>query len=289
MYAEDGNGALKLQEGETYFDGSIRQDIPVSGLAEMLNCQFFIVCQTNPHIIPFFYNSKGGVGRPSRWSSGTQESSWRGGYLLASLERYLKSSMQAKFRFLHDMEAAVGKPLFDYQVCILGQSSLLFLHSIGFTSTMMVQEFVGSTTIVPQVLLRDFFKLFSDPSLDDLFRYFQAGSVAAYEHIAMIKLHYSLVDVLDECIQKLETSKKRNAFTQPRRTKILIPESRHRAKIFIADSHEFARAALTPSAEIGINDAQHLQSNPSSFTGMTFDDDDEDEIERNWVNQNLLY
>ncbi len=32
---------------ETYFDGSIRQDIPVNGLAEMLNCQFFVVCQCN--------------------------------------------------------------------------------------------------------------------------------------------------------------------------------------------------------------------------------------------------
>lgn len=153
---------------------------------------------------------------------------------------------------------------------------------------MMVQEFVGSTTIVPQVSFKDFFKLFSDPSLDDLYRYFQAGSVAAYEHIAMIKLHYSLVDVLDACIQKLETSKKRNAFTQPLRTKILIPESRQRAKIVIADSHEFARAALTPTDE---KDAHQLRGSMSSFTGMTFDEDveEEDEIERNWVSQDLLY
>ena len=70
--------------------GSIRSDIPISGLAEMLNCQFFIVSQCNPHIVPFFFNPKGGVGRPSRWSSGEQEHSWRGGFLLAALEMYLK-------------------------------------------------------------------------------------------------------------------------------------------------------------------------------------------------------
>jgi predicted acylesterase/phospholipase RssA len=75
---------------QTYFDGSIRQDIPVAGLAEMLNCQFFIACQCNPHVVPFFFNAKGGVGRPSRWSSGAQEHSWRGGFLLAALEMYLK-------------------------------------------------------------------------------------------------------------------------------------------------------------------------------------------------------
>jgi hypothetical protein len=78
----------------------------------------------------------GTVGRPSRWSSGTQESSWRGGFLLAALEMYLKNDMKAKFVFLNEVEAAVG-----------------------FTSTMMTQEFVGSTTIVPQVSIWDYFRV----------------------------------------------------------------------------------------------------------------------------------
>lgn len=80
---EDNDGIVRVLSGETYVDGSIEQDIPVAGLAEVFNCQFFIAAQCNPHIVPFFYNSKGGVGRPSRWSSGTQEASWRGGFLLA--------------------------------------------------------------------------------------------------------------------------------------------------------------------------------------------------------------
>jgi len=46
---------------------------------------------------------------------------------------YLKNDMKAKFVFLNDVEAAVG-----------------------FTSTLMTQEFVGSTTIVPQVQLWDY-------------------------------------------------------------------------------------------------------------------------------------
>jgi predicted acylesterase/phospholipase RssA len=91
---------------QTYFDGSIDSDIPVNGLAEMLNCQFFIAAQCNPHIVPFFFNPKGGVGRPSRWSSGVHEHSWRGGFLLATLEMYLKNDMKAKFRFLSDLEVS---------------------------------------------------------------------------------------------------------------------------------------------------------------------------------------
>jgi hypothetical protein len=130
---------VRIQGGktdETYFDGSIEQDIPVSGLAEMLNCQFFVACQANPHVVPFFFNSKGGVGSPSRWSSGEHEASWRGGFLLAALEMYLKNDMKAKFVFLNDLEAAVG-----------------------FTSTMMTQSFEGSTTIVPSVQFSDYFKV----------------------------------------------------------------------------------------------------------------------------------
>ena len=47
---KDANGNIRTQtskKDETYFDGSIRQDIPVNGLAEMLNCQFFVACQCN--------------------------------------------------------------------------------------------------------------------------------------------------------------------------------------------------------------------------------------------------
>lgn len=177
---------------QTYFDGSIDSDIPVSGLAEMLNCQFLVAAQANPHIVPFFFNPKGGVGRPSRWSSGVHEHSWRGGFLLATLEMYLKNDMKAKMRFLHDMEAAVG-----------------------FTSTLLTQEFHGSTTLVPQVSIVDFTKLFSNLNIDDMYRVFQGGSVAAYEHVAMIKTHYRIADTLDYCLEALHTGKKDRHIDRP--------------------------------------------------------------------------
>mmetsp|Transcript_17619 Transcript_17619/g.26702 ORF Transcript_17619/g.26702 Transcript_17619/m.26702 type:complete len:846 (-) Transcript_17619:55-2592(-) len=178
----DGKISYQGHKDQTYWDGSIEQDIPTSGLAEMLNCQFFVAAQCNPHIVPFFYNCRGGVGRPSRWSSGTRENAWRGGFLLSALELYLKNDMKAKFQFLHDIEAA-----------------------IGFTSTMMTQQFEGSTTIVPQVSFIDYFQLFTDPSVRDIIRYESVGAIAAYEHCAMIQFHYRVADALDECLKKLES------------------------------------------------------------------------------------
>jgi len=179
----DGKIQFQCDKDQTYWDGSIEHDIPTSGLAEMLNCQFFVAAQCNPHIVPFFYNPTGGVGRPSRWSSGKYGNAWRGGFLLSALEMYLKSDMKAKFHFLNDIEAAVG-----------------------FTSTMMTQQYVGSTTIVPQVSIIDYVKLFSDPTLDDLLRYQSVGAIATYQHCAMIRLHYCVADALEECLKSLEGS-----------------------------------------------------------------------------------
>lgn len=137
LHLKDDNGVVRVQPmtDETYRDGSIDSDIPTSGLSEMLNCRFFLAAQANPHIVPFFYNSKGDVGRPSRWSSGMRDDSWRGGFLLSALEMYLKNDMRSKFHFLNDVDVAVG-----------------------FTSTMMAQAtYSGTTTIVPDTCLRDYF------------------------------------------------------------------------------------------------------------------------------------
>jgi len=236
---KDSDGTIKTKGGETYFDGSIETDIPVNGLAEMLNCQFFIACQCNPHVVPFFFDSKGGVGRPNRWSSGDQVASWRGGFLLAALELYLKNDMKAKFVFLKDLEAAVG-----------------------FTSTMMTQEFVGSTTIVPQVRLSDYIRLFSDPDTNDLDRYFQGGSVAAYRHAAMIRLHYSIADALDECLEKLE---------QPKGDDPSIQSSERGYKDWNADPPNQRRPSTMPSIiSAALTAKQHHRTGEDTSTS---DDD----------------
>jgi len=52
----------------------------------------------------------------------------------------------------------------------------------------------------------------SDPSVEDLTRYIQGGSVAAYRNCAQIKLHYMLQKKIEECVQNLEkrNMKKKN-------------------------------------------------------------------------------
>lgn len=178
---------------EAYWDGSIDQDIPTTGLAEMFNCQFFLAAQANPHIVPFFHDPKGCVAQPSRWTRGENYDAWRGGILLAALEIYLKTDMRSKFHFLNDLGAGVG-----------------------FTSTMFTQAlYSGTTTIVPKVSFVDYFRLFSNPSLPFLKKCFQVGSVAAYQHCQLMKMHYTVANALDECLAILENED--GFFMKPRR------------------------------------------------------------------------
>lgn len=190
----DGKVRLQAQnKDEAYWDGSIDQDIPTTGLAEMFNCQFFLAAQANPHIVPFFHDPKGCVAQPSRWTRGENYDAWRGGILLAALEVYLKTDMRSKFHFLNDLGAGVG-----------------------FTSTMFTQAmYSGTTTIVPKVSFVDYFQLFSNPSLPFLTKCFQVGSVAAYQHCQLMKMHYTVANALDECLAILENED--GTFVKPRR------------------------------------------------------------------------
>lgn len=52
-------------------------------------------------------------------------------------------------------------------------------------------------------------QLLQDPTLDYMCQCMQAGSVAAYEHIAMIKMHYKITDALDSCVDALESGTRR--------------------------------------------------------------------------------
>ena len=42
-----------------YIDGSVDADVPMQRLSELFNCNYFIVSQVNPYVIPFL-NDKGG-------------------------------------------------------------------------------------------------------------------------------------------------------------------------------------------------------------------------------------
>jgi hypothetical protein len=83
----------------------------------------------------------------------------------------------------------------------------------------------------------------------------------------MIKLHYSLIDVLDDCIHRLDhDSTKKRRQLRPR-TQITLPETKERVTIEIATSENFSQGPLTPT------------STKRMVQTSCYDD----EYERNWI------
>jgi hypothetical protein len=58
-------------------------------------------------------------------------------------------------------------------------------------------------------------QLLSNLNVDDMYRVFQGGSVAAYEHIAMIRTQYRIANSLDTCLQALSAGKRVPAKERP--------------------------------------------------------------------------
>jgi hypothetical protein len=68
-------------------------------------------------------------------------------------------------------------------------------------------------------------QLFEDQSLDDMKRYFQGGSVAAFQHVAMLKLHLKISRALDECLASLEYDEDPTEPPRRRRSQLLKEKS----------------------------------------------------------------
>lgn len=164
---------------------------------------------------------------------------------------YLKNDMKAKFTFLRDLDAAVG-----------------------FTGTMMTQSFEGSTTIVPQVQLSDFFTLFSDPTVKSMYRYLQVGTVAAYQHAAMIRLHYRIADALDECIEKLEATSVPSSIDDATERALINSTSplRSKPKVKASRRASFDVAKTISWAVLNANVPPHLRRQSSCGTNNNMPD-----------------
>jgi len=131
---------------------------------------------------------------------------------------------------------------------------------------------------VPHASFLDYFRLFSDPKDDDLERYFQGGRIAAYEHTAMIKLHYSIADALDECVARLE--KGTRGHTSIRRRSTL--SSMERQLPFMIDggtSHP-----INTKGSLAVNTLSQIQADDGAYSSSaTAPDSLEDEYNEAWV------
>lgn len=184
----DKNGQISyrpLHGGHSKFrDGSFENDIPLNTLSEAFGCSYFFVSQTNPHIIPFFFNARGQGGLPSGWR--LRGGAYRGGFILAAIELLLKEDMKKNLR-------------------VLGMLDLLPSVYEQDWSFLFLQEFQGQITMVPDVRLIDYIRLISDiKNVNEVSHYLQQGKLTAWRKFSMIKNREIIRLTLENCIKTLE-------------------------------------------------------------------------------------
>ncbi|GBB83703.1 hypothetical protein RclHR1_01040008 [Rhizophagus clarus] len=150
--------------GNKWKDGSLRTDIPVQPLHMHFNVKNTIVSQVNPHIHLFFYAPRGSVGRPVTHRRGK---GWRGGFLVASIEQFLKLDLSKWLKWVRDLE-------------------LLPRFADQDWSSIWLQRFEGNITIWPHSSFLDFFYVLKDPTRERLELMITSGQRVTWPKLHMI-------------------------------------------------------------------------------------------------------
>lgn len=162
--------------GHKWKDGSLRTDIPLKALNLHFNVNFSIVSQVNPHINLFFFSSRGAVGQPVTHRRGR---GWRGGFLGSATEQYLKLDLNKWLKVLRHLEL-LPRPL--------GQD----------WSEIWLQQFSGTITIWPRVIISDFWRILSDPAPRHLARMLHVGQQSAFPKLQFIAYRMKIERLVDQ-------------------------------------------------------------------------------------------
>ncbi|KAF0501202.1 patatin-domain-containing protein [Gigaspora margarita] len=154
--------------GHRWIDGSVENDLPMNRLSELFNVNHFIVCQVNPHVVPFLHKNL----IPSTVS---RLVGWFLFFAISELEHRLTQ-------------------LSEFGV----MPSLLYR-----TKAIMSQRYYGDITIVPNISYTDFFRILSNPTPEVVQKATLRGERATWPKISIIRNHCQIELTLDEIVYRL--------------------------------------------------------------------------------------
>ena len=153
--------------GVSSFDGTITADIPAARLTELFNCNNFIVSQVNPHINFVLHLADEGQGRRLRQA--------RSGDRRAAVTKLLRV---ANFLLLN----------IKYGMQKLLEVDLLNLRMVRTLQGILVQDFSGHITVLPQLGVSDYLRILHQPSEEDMARFIINGEKATWPHVEAIRM-----------------------------------------------------------------------------------------------------
>jgi len=153
--------------GQKWMDGSVGADLPMTRLSELFNANHFIVSQVNPHVAPFLLHT---------------EVAGRSGFTSAFM--YLFKS-EIKHRVTQMSELGLIPSVFQ---------------SIP---PIVTQQYHGDITIVPEINLKDYKNLFSNPTQTFIEECIIKGRLSTWPKIVQIKQQCAIEFALEQCYEKL--------------------------------------------------------------------------------------
>ncbi|KAI8049122.1 putative esterase of the alpha-beta hydrolase superfamily [Gilbertella persicaria] len=155
LFSKDKNGKVAPwnPSDQLYIDGSVENDLPMNKLSELFNVNHFIVCQVNPHVIPFLQKSN----TPSRLRQA------------ANFCMHMAKT-EAQHRCTQLTELGIMSSFF-YKI-----------------QSIMSQKYSGDITIVPEIGYSDFFKVLSNPSLEYANECVQRGERATWPSKSSVRM-----------------------------------------------------------------------------------------------------
>jgi TAG lipase/steryl ester hydrolase/phospholipase A2/LPA acyltransferase len=154
--------------GVSAFDGTITADIPSARLTELFNCNNFVVSQVNPHVNFVLHLAEEGTGRRG---SGRRGRSYDRRAAVTKLLRV------ANFLLLN----------IKYGAQKLLEVDLLNLRMVRTLQGILVQDFRGHITVLPELRVKDYVRVLQQPSAEDMAAFIAAGERATWPHVEAIR------------------------------------------------------------------------------------------------------
>lgn len=164
----NGGEMVPFGGGEVFVDGSCHSDLPIQRISELFNVNQFIVSQINPHVVPIVHPASP----------------------LSKLIDYFPTISGLLFSE------------FKYRISQLSRSRF---SSFGITAIdgILHQRYTGDITIVPNVELLDYTKVFDNPTPQFMDRTTRLGERATWEKLCMIQTRCEIENTLNSIHLKL--------------------------------------------------------------------------------------
>lgn len=158
-----------------FVDGSVENDLPIARLSEMFNVDHIIACQVNPHVVPMLKISVTSIGGDFE-----HELSYKVKNLCNNVYNFVTAEVIHYLRILHEVN--IYKNLSSKLISIL------------------IQNYSGDITILPDYKLADFLKIFENPTTDFLLDFVIRGARSSWPKVTVIKNHCGVEFALDKAI-----------------------------------------------------------------------------------------